>query len=169
MMTPELQSVVDRLELVERQNRGLRALSLIAVLIALAAVAAPLLIPRPKPPDTARFSAVEANRFLLRDATGKTAGGMEVDRQGTIKLVLGGGYGGSTGAAFLEVQPNGASHLTLRGTDGGVRASLIGSRSPSLSISPDGTRSSVALTTLPDGSGSLFVTNAQGRTRFRAP
>ena len=111
---------------------------------------------------------VEANRFVLRDTEGASAGGMEVDRNGTIKLVLGRGYG-TTGAAFLEVQRNGAVHLTLRGIDGGVRASLLGTPTPSLTLSPGGDRSSVALMTEADGSGSLYVTDATSRVRFRAP
>jgi hypothetical protein len=168
-MTPELQSVIDRLEHMEGQNRGLRQLSLIAMIIALAAVAVPLLVTRPRGGDQARYSVVEANRFLLRDLGGKVVGGLEVDRQGTAKLVLGSGYGGSTGAAFLEVQQNGVVHLTMRGTDGTVRAALVGTRSPSLSLSPEGRRSSAALVTLPDGTGSVLLTDPQGKTRFRAP
>jgi hypothetical protein len=168
-MTPELQSVIDRLELTERQNRSLRQLSLIAIVVALAAVAVPLLVPKTKSADSARYSVVEANRFLLRDRDGKVSGGLEVDRQGTMKLVLGRGYGGNTGAAFLEDQQNGVVHLTFRGTDGGVRAALIGTRSPSMSLSPEGERSSAALITMPDGTGSIFLTDPQGKTRFRAP
>lgn len=166
-MTPELQSIIDRLEHVEGQNRGLRQLSLIAVVIALAAVAVPLLVTKSRGP--ARYSAIEANRFLLRDLDGKLTGGLEVDKQGTAKLVLGSGYGGPTGAAFLEVQQNGVVHLTFRGTDGTVRAALVGTRSPSLSLSPEGRRSSAALVTLPDGTGSVLLTDPQGKTRFRAP
>ena len=167
-MTPELQTVIDRLELVERQNRSAKLWAVVATVIALAAVAVPFVLSRPESRSSARYSVVEANRFLLRDLGGKVCGGMEVDGQGTIKLVLGGGYG-QTGAAFLEVQQNGASHMTLRGPDGRVRASVLGTRTPSLTLSPQGERSSAALMTLEDGSGSLFLTNSEGRIRFKAP
>ena len=168
-MTPELQTVIDRLELVERQNGSLRLLSLLALLVALGAIAVSFLVSN-RPPDTqrARYSVVEANRFLLRDLEGRTAGGMEVSRGGTIRLVLG-RTPQATGSAFLEVQENGVAHLTLRGADGGVRAALLGGSAPSVSLSPQGQRSSAALVTLGDGSGSLFLTDAMGRTRFRVP
>jgi len=167
-MTQELQTVIDRLELVEGRNRMTRRWSQMAVLIAIAAVAAPFAMPKRPAEQRVRYSAVEANRFLLRDLEGNISGGMEVDRTGTIKLVLG-STNGKSGAAFLEVQQNGVAHLTLRGPEGDVRAALLGSSAPSLSLSPGGERSSVALMTQPDGSGSLFLTDSQGRTRFSAP
>ena len=167
-MTPELQTVIDRLELVERQNGSLRLLSLLALLVALGAIAVSFLVSNRPDTQRARYSVVEANRFLLRDLEGRTAGGMEVSRGGTIRLVLG-RTPQATGSAFLEVQENGVAHLTLRGPDGGVRAAVLGSSAPSVSLSPQGQRSSAALVTLGDGSGSLFLIDAMGRTRFRVP
>ena len=167
-MTPELQSVVDRLELVERQNRGLKLWSLAAMLVAIAALAAPFLVPKQASQDRVRYSVVEANRFLLRDPGGNIAGGMEVEPQGTIKLVLGSSSGNS-GAAFLEVHPAGVVDLTLRGPDGRVRAALLGTPNPSLSLSTHGERSSVALMTRGDGTGLLLLSDAEGKALFRAP
>jgi hypothetical protein len=167
-MNPELQSVVDRLEHVERQHRSAKRLALLALLVALAAVAAPFVVPPRPAVQTARHSVVEANRFLLRDLEGQIAGGMEVERQGTIKLVLG-RAGGRTAAAFLEVQPGGVALLSLRGPDGGVRAAMVGSGLPSLSLSPPGPRSSAGLVTMQDSSGSLFLSDARGKTRYERP
>lgn len=165
-MTPELQTVVDRLELVERQNRVLRLTAWLAMAIALGAVAVPFLARSKASPEHARYSVVEANRFLLRDRGGDLAGGLETDNDGNVRLVLG---NGRHGAAFLEVQPAGVAHLTLRGPDGEVRAALIGARMPSLALSPEGMGATAVLTTLPEGGGSLALNDARGRVRFHAP
>lgn len=167
-MNPELQSVIDRLELVERQNRGWKAVTLAG--LALAVVAFALALPQARerglPGDHVRASLVEANRFLLRDPNGTVVGGLEVDSRGTMRLVLG---TAKTAAALIEVQQDGLAHLTLRGTDGAVRAALVGGGHPSLALSPEGQHSSAALITQPDGSGALLLTDALGQARFRAP
>lgn len=156
-MTPELQSVVDRLETVERQARGWKLLVLVSILLAAAAIAVPIVMPGPGAPavarsttgDRGRFSVVEANRFILRDPDGAVAGGMEVGQDGTIKLVLGSAQGTSA-AAFLEVQPAGTAHLALRG-------------------SAPGSRPGAMILMREDGSGAVQLGDAAGRTRFRAP
>ena len=169
-MTPELQTVVDRLELVERQARGWKMLALVALFVAVAA----LLLPWTRPSaaartnDRVRHSVVEANRFVLRDLEGRAAGGMEVMPDGGLKLVLGSGYG-TMGAAFLEVQRNGIVHFTLRGPDGGVRAALLGSRAPSLSLSSSGQHSGAVVATRENGSGAILLNDAAGKSRFQVP
>ena len=167
-MNPELQTVVDRLELLERQVQGWKLRSWVAVMVAVVAIALPFLRGGQAPPTRALFSVVEANRFLLRDRDGRIAGGLEVTPDSTIKLVLGGRYG-STGAAFLQVHGSGAVDLTLRGVDGRVRAALLATSTPSLSLSANGQHSAVSAMAQSDGSGILALTDAEGRTRFRAP
>jgi len=164
-MTPELQVIVDRIELVERQNRVLRTTAIVAVVVAFVALALPFLN-RPPDHDRARYSAVEANRFLLRGLDGKVAGGLETTEAGDIRLVLG---SQGTAAAFLEVQRNGIAHLSLRSEQGDVRAALVGGKVPSVSLSPGGSHSSAALSTLPDGGGALLINDARGRVRYRIP
>jgi len=164
-MTPELQVIVDRIELVERQNRGLRTLAVIAVAVALVAIVLPFLQKR-APEDRTRFSVVEANRFLLRGPEGQVSGGLETTAGGDIRLVLG---SQGTAAAFLEVQSNGVAHLSLRSDQGDVRAAMVGGRVPAVSLSPGGAHSSAALSTLPDGSGALLINDARGRVRYRIP
>src|SRR5262245_13007486 len=105
-MNPELQILVERLEWAERRQRTAVTLAVLALVIAIAAVAQPFLTAKRPGEQRARYSVVEANRFLLRDVNGETAGGLEVEPQGNIKLVLGRSAGG-TAAAFLEVQPTG--------------------------------------------------------------
>ena len=169
-MTPELQSVLDRLEHVERQARGWKLLVVVAILLGAASSAVPILMPVTAAParDRIQASVVEANRFVLRDLDGKAAGGMEVKADGTIRVVLGSGFG-TMGAAFLEVQRDGIVHLTLRGPDGTVRASLLATRTPSLALSATGQTSGATLMTMDDGSGALYLKDCGGRTRFRAP
>ena len=166
-MTPELQAVLDRLDHVERQARGWKLLVVVAILIAAASIALPILRPAITPSsDRARHSVVEANRFVLRDPGGEVAGGMEVRPDGTIRFVLG---NGKTAAAFLEVQRNGVGRLTLCGPEGDVRASLLATQTPSMTLSTTGGVSAVALTTTANGAGQVALKDGTGRTRFRAP
>jgi hypothetical protein len=167
-MNAELQTVVDRLELLERQNRGWKLLALAAFVIALSAIVWPLLAPAKSPASRALYSVVEANRFLLRDPDGRLAGGMEVGRDHTVKLVLGGGSAHGS-AAFLQVHGSGVVDLTMRGPDGSVRAALLATASPSLSLSANGRHSAVTAMAQQDGAGTLLLTDAAGGLRFRAP
>jgi len=167
-MNAELQTVVDRLELLERQNKGWKLMSLVALVIALIAMVWPFLAPAKAPDARALFSVVEANRFLLRDQDGRLAGGMEVGRDHTVKLVLGGGHDHGS-AAFLQVHGNGIVDLTMRGPDGGVRAALLATASPSLSLSANGRHSALTAMAQPDGAGTLLLTDAVGGLRFHAP
>ncbi len=167
-MNAELQTLVDRLELLERQNRGGKLMTLAALVIAVIAIAWALLAPAKSPASRGLFSVIEANRFLLRDADGRVAGGMEVGRDHTVKLVLGGGHDHQS-AAFLQVHGSGVVDLTMRGPDGGVRAAILATASPSLSLSANGRHSAVTAMAQPDGGGALLLTDAAGGLRFRAP
>ena len=170
-MNPELQTLVDRIEALEGQGRGLRVTTFLAFLVAAAAVAAAVLaVPKSRtltPPSTGRFDTVEANRIVLRDLDSRAAGGLEVDRNGTIRLVL--GRAGETGAALLEAQRNGISHLTLRNPDGDVVVALVGSRLPELALGKGGVGVGVRASVSESGSGSITALDANGRVRFRAP
>jgi len=168
-MTPELQAVMDRLDHLERQARGWKLLVAVAILLAAASIAFPILRPTravTAPSDHARYSVVEANRFVLRDALGEVAGGMEVKPDGTIRFVLG---NATTAAAFLEVQRNDVGRLTLRGREGEVRAALVATPTPSMTLSTTGGMAGIALTTAANGAGQLALKDGTGRTRFHAP
>ena len=127
--------------------------------------ALPLLRGNQPKSDRAKFSVVEANRFLLRDVHGAVVGGLESTPDGTLRLVLGQRGGAS---AHIVVQPH-ESQLTLNAPDGQWRAVLAGSNQPSLSLSPDGRAANAALLTRDDGTGSVLLRDALGRPRFRAP
>jgi hypothetical protein len=165
-MNPELQTVVDRLELVERQNRSLRLMSLLALLIAVVAVVLPYVRPAAVEGGVARFSLVEANRFLLRDLNGSVAGGIENLPDGTVRMVLGGR--GATSAHFV-LPRSGAPQFTLRSNAGQVRVGLDGSDRPGFWLSQDGQYSQVALGTLEGKGGEIWVRDGLGRPRFHAP
>jgi hypothetical protein len=169
-VNPELQILVERVEALERQSRSARGIAVIAVLIAIATLAATLAMPRGRslvPATTGRFDVIEANRILLRDPDSRPAGGMEVDRNGTIRLVL--GRAGTTGGVLLEAQQNGVAHLTLKGPDGTPLAALVGSRRSELTLGNRQGGPSVAIGTRDDGAGTLSAWDAQGKIRFRAP
>ena len=169
-MNPELQILVERVELLERQGQSSRGIAVVAVLIAIATLAAMLAMPRGRsltPATTGRFDVIEANRILLRDPDSRPAGGMEVDRNGTIRLVL--GRAGATGAVLLEAQQNGVAHVTLKGPDGTPLAALVGSRRSELTVGTRKGGPSVAIAAREDGAGTLSAWDAQGRIRFRAP
>jgi len=165
-MNPELQTVVDRLELIERQNRGLRVLALLALTLAAAAIAMPFLRPSGPPGGSARFSVVEANRFLLRDLNGSVAGGIESLPDGGLRMVLG---GRSTASAHLVLPRSGAPQFTLRSSGGAVRVGLDGSDRPGIWLSQDGRYSQVALGTSEGKGGEIWVRDPEGRPRFHAP
>jgi hypothetical protein len=167
-MSFELQSVVDRLEVVERESRAWKLLVFVSLLLAAVAISFQITRSPVAPSGTQnRFETVEASRFLLRDPAGRLAGGLEVARDGAVRLVLGGGYD-SMGAAFVEVRPDGITQVTLRGPDGGVRAALLGAKTPSLALASKGFPNGAVLRSAENGQGSLMLKDAEGRTRFRA-
>lgn len=169
-MNPELQTVVARIELLERQSGTLKLIAALSLVVALGAAAMTWMQSnkRAVPAETVgRFSSIEANRFILRDLDSRTAGGLEIDRNGTIRLVL--GRSGESGAVVLEAQRNGIAHVTLRDAQGAVRAGLVGSDQPSFALGGKPELPAITLLANADGSGRIEVHDARGRVRFRAP
>lgn len=164
-MNPELQTLVDRLELLERQGRTSKLVALISLAVAAAAIAVAFLQPNAAP-DRARYSVIETNRLLLRDLNGSIAGGMESQPDGSLRLVLG---GRGTSSAHLVIPRGGAPQLTLRSPEGQVRAGIDASDRPSLWLSNDGRFSQVALGTTPMGQGEIWARDGEGKPRFHAP
>lgn len=165
-MTPELQSVLDRLEEVERRNRGPRFIALAAMLLSLAALAAVAarVIPSAPAPAPSATGVVETSRLLLKDADGHVRGGMEVDRSGVVKLVIG-SQDGHSGAALLLANPNGTVQLQLRSPTGVVRVALNGTLEPSMTLTSDDSRSSAALLTRTGSPGQLLLSDRDGVLR----
>jgi len=159
----DLQMLAGRIELLERQSHGWRALAAAAMLVALVALALPALRGTASG-EHVRASVVEANRILLRDLGGGVAGGLESTPDGTLRLVLG---ARGTASAQLVVPRGGAAQLTLRAPDGGVRAVLDGGDAPAAWLSRDG-RTAHASLAAPAG-GEVWLRDAVGRPRFHAP
>ena len=74
-----LETLAGRLERVERENRRLKALGLVAVAI----LASVILMGQARPPR-----AVEAERFILKNAAGAELGGFIVDDDGRPALIM---------------------------------------------------------------------------------
>jgi hypothetical protein len=168
-MTPELQSVLDRLEEVERRRRGQRNLTLFAMLLSLgvaAFVVGARLVPPPPlvPPEARPPGVVEGTRFLLRGPDGTVRGGMEVEHDGTVKLAIG-NQDGHSGAAVLLAQPTGMVQLQLRSPTGLVRGAFNGGVEPSLVLTSDDGGSSVALQTKSGSPGRLYLSDRTGTLR----
>ncbi len=171
-MTPELEIVVARIEALEHQSRRWKALAVASALVALAAIALPFANPvvarGPNAPAGMPSGVVVANRFVLHDPEGRTAGGLEVAADGGMRLVLGRPGGG--GAAFLEVRGDGTSDLMLRGADGGTRAAIVGAATTaSLTLASAGHAAGLTLQAAEDGGGQVTAVDGEGRPRFRAP
>ena len=165
-MNPELQSVVDRLELIERQSRNWKWIAMLAVALAALSLALPLAGRAVAPEGRARYSVIEANRILLRDLNGSIAGGLESRPDGSLRLVLG---GRTTSSAHLVVPRVGPPQFTLRAPDGRVQVGLTGSERPAAWLSADGRNALVALGTAEGDGGEIWVRDAGGRPRFHAP
>jgi len=168
-MTPELQSVLDRLEEVERHNRRLRGLTVFALLLSLAVLGFGLgtrVFPAPasSAPAPRTPGVVEGTRFLLRDEHGVVRGGMEVEPGGAVKLALG-NQDGHMGAVVLLAQPTGLVQIQLRSPTGIVRAALNGGIEPSLALTSDDGISSAALLTKTGAAGQLFLSDRSGTLR----
>jgi len=166
-MTPELQSVLDRLDEVERRRRGPSILSIFAVLISIASAAYTYTtsLGVVAPPAAPHLSGViEGNRFLLRGLDGEVKGGMEVERDGTVKLVIG-NQNGRTGAAVILAQPTGLVQLQLRSPAGVVRSALNGGLEPSLTLTSDDGGSSATLVAKSGSPGQLFLSDRSGTLR----
>jgi len=168
-MTPELQSVLDRLDEAERRNRGLRSLTLLSILLSLAVLAfvvasRAVMPPSLAPPVSRTSGVVEASRFLLRDTRGVVRGGMEIEPGGTVKLAVG-NQDGHTGAAVILAQPTGLVQVQLRSPGGVVRAALNGGIEPSVTVVSDDGTSGAALMTKSGRQGQLLLSDRGGTLR----
>ena len=167
-MTPELQSVLDRLDEVERKRRGQRELSILAILLSIAvgayAFMTKLIATPPATVAPATGGIVEATRFLLRGPDGKVKGGMEVEKDGTVKLAVG-SQDGQLGAAVILAQPTGLVQVQLRSPNGVVRGAINGGMEPSLLLTSDDGASSAALVTKAGSPGQVLLSDRSGTLR----
>lgn len=163
-MNPEIQMVVDRLELVERQNSGWKLVTLLALALAAVAIALPFVQPRSPGLGRGRFSVVEANRIQLRGPDGSIAAELASDGVGSVWFLVGRRATGCAQLVVLQGKPS----LTMTDSRGRMQIALDGSEHPGLHLTP-GSASGVSLRADGAKGGELWLRDAQGRPRFHAP
>lgn len=136
MNIQQLEALAGRLDRLERENRLLKR----AGLAAIGLIAAVVLMGQAQPSHVAKM--VEAERFLVRDATGKPR-------------------------ATLGLLPDGSPSLNLIDKDGNIRMA-VGMKpegSPSINLYDKTQTNRAVLATLPDGSPALVLFNKAGETQ----
>jgi hypothetical protein len=121
-LTSDMQSVLERLESLERQNRRLKQ----ATAAAFIALSSLVLMAHCTGPDaqshtltmaqTTANTTLEANAFVLKDANGKIKGRLAMI-EGFPKLCL---YGSGESNIELSVNPRGGPHLVVMESERGI-------------------------------------------------
>ena len=181
MVDRGVEALAARVDRLERENRRLRRGGAAALL----GLAAALVMGQAPRGGNART--VEAERFLLRDASGKARAELAIQPDGSPYLEFRDGAGnaraglglqGETahlgltdkkgkGGTILRAQPNGRPNITLTDEHGARRAVLFLSDggTPTLAFSDGQRRSRVVLNMLGNGYTSLSFSDAAGRLR----
>lgn len=113
MNEPTMESVLRRLHRMERDNRRWKWLVTVTLAMIAAAVTLTQVFPR---------TVLEARKFVLRDADGKSRAELGLMEDGTSILVLN-DENGSPGVA-VSVLPDGPRRVSLLDTDGKTRSVL---------------------------------------------
>lgn len=159
--TPDLTAVVTRLEKVERQNRRMKVGGIMVLLVA----GVGLLMGQAMPKATT----VEAEAFVVRDATGKQRAALHLAPDGGATLSLFDPAG--IGRAALRVDREGSPDLTLIDQAATNRAVLRVGRngSPGLALSDAAGKPRATLYVVSDGSGLLQLSNQDEKVYSRVP
>ena len=172
MMTvlPELQAVTARVEAIERQNRMMKWIGLIA-LVGIGGVLLSLI-------GRARSNGgvVEAQQFIVRDSTGARRAILGLDhptspRHSPVRVAL---YNEDKSSAVMYLS-NGFAGLVITtvAADGRVQPSAQMFATPKegagFKVAARLKKTSVQLSTDTDGTASLLLMDQQGKVRFQAP
>lgn len=159
--TPDLAAVVTRLEQVERQNWRLKVGGILVSLV----VCAGLLMGQAMPKATT----VEAEAFVVRDATGKQRAALHLAPDGGATLSFFDPAG--IGRAALRVDREGSPDLTLIDQAAKNRAVLRVERngSPGLVLFDAAGKPRATLYVVSDGSGLLQLSNQNEKVYSRVP
>ena|SRR6266581_7436240 len=160
--TPELGTVLKRLEKVESQNRRLRQTGFAVFLF----IGVTLLLGLGAP----KTRTVEAEKFVVRDKQGKERAVLGLETDGTVGLWLQNKEEGMRVA--LDLFPEGSSDLGFHDRDGNVRAWLrvLDNGSAELSMNRKSGKPSVMIHMSPDGEGNFALFDAdQTKVLWRAP
>ena len=159
--TADLAAVVRRLEKVERQNWRLKVGGILVGLVA----SAGLLMGQALPQATT----VEAEAFVVRDATGKQRAAFHLTPDGGVALSFFDPAG--IGRAALRVDREGSPDLTLLDPATKARAVLRVERTgaPGLGLFDPAGNLRAALYVVSDGSGLLQLSNKHEKVYSRVP
>ena len=158
---PDLTAVVARLARVERQNRRLKIGGILVVVV----TSAGLLMGQAMPKATT----VEAETFLVRDATGKQRAALRMAPEGGVALSLFDPAG--IGRAALRVDREGSPDLTLFDSAAKVRALLRVERTglPGLVFFDEAGKARATLYVESEGSAVLQLSRKDEKVFFRVP
>ncbi|MFQ5989797.1 MAG: hypothetical protein ACE5K9_07775 [Candidatus Methylomirabilales bacterium] len=157
MNEPTVESLARRLDQMERQNRCLMRLGAMT-LIGMAALA---LMGQATPV----VKEVEAERFVLRDASGMRRGVLGVGSDGVATLALVGAE--AKAQLVLLVGPRGRPALWFHDKTGIRRIALgtLADGSPRLSLFDNAGKRRIIVDTLADGRGGLYLLDRNGQLR----
>ncbi|HSB81872.1 MAG TPA: hypothetical protein VLM91_24085 [Candidatus Methylomirabilis sp.] len=159
--TLDLAAVVTRLEKVERQNWRMKVGGILALLVA----GAGLLMGQAMP----RATTVEAEAFIVRDATGRQRAALHLVPDGGVALSFFDPAG--VGRAALRIDREGSPDLTLIDQSAKNRAVLRVERNgaPGLALFDQAGNPRAALHVVLDGSGLLQLSNKDEKLYTRVP
>jgi len=159
--TADLAAVVTRLEKVERQNWRMKVGGLMVLLVTGTA----LLMGQAMPKATT----VEAETFLVRDATGKQRAALHMAPEGGVALSFFDPAG--IGRAALRVDREGSPDLTLFDQTAKIRALLRVERTglPGLVFFDEAGKARATLYVESDGSAVLQLSRKDEKVFWRAP
>lgn len=158
-----LEGLMNRLDRVERENRRLKEVGSV-VLVAVAS----LVLMGQAVPNVAKV--VEAERFVLRDASGKLRAELAVDDNGAAYLSILDREGKGS-RAMVAVLPNGSGGLVVSDREGKATAQLdlglFDGDKPGLRLFQEGLRAELALRS--DGTAHLSLSDKGGKVIWQAP
>ncbi len=159
MSEPILNTLTQRLDRLERENRRLKIAGAV-LLLALAAVGVMgQVLPKAVP------KVVEAERFVLRDTRGRTRATLDAEGSGTLALSLYDQNGKIR--ASLAVEADGTPRLDLVDQNGKQRVALnVVKDASALVLADQNGKGRISLTVLPGGRPDLALSDQNGKTRL---
>jgi hypothetical protein len=159
--TLHIQAVVGRLEHVERENHRLKRWGAVALIGIVAMVLMGQAVPGSR--------TVEAEQFVLKDASGKTRGTMATRADGTPRLEFLEEDGKPR--VVLAVWPNGSASLGLSEKErmGGAMLATLPDGSTMLRLYDKNATPRAVLITAADGSSTLSFLDKDGKVLWKVP
>lgn len=158
-MSPDLASLLSRLECLERGQRRARSVAFLAV-VALAAVPALSFSKRPPQDTAAKPDVVRGSTFELTDSAGKTRARLGFDKDGGPELRF---FDAKDKVRLrLGIHKDTEPLITLVDEDDKNRLALVYDGNPHFVISRPGGKPVIHMTSSPSGDASLLFTHIDG-------